>query len=181
MIKKILLLFMFIFCIFIYWCFSENYNYQTFDKFKIWLDEKFKVFDSSLIDDKQITNKIIFALKNKNDSWFIENILISKDFDIKNISIEDLVNLNIKKSKEKIVWLENVEQETIKFVCNWNNISWIYVIFELSDTLKDDSAKNYVWQFYYINDQNWYTISYISNNKENIQAFSKNLKTLNCN
>lgn len=153
----------------------------TFDWINYEISLDYKETNPVLIENEQILNKILKAYKKSNEEWFDENIIISTSTFKKDIGIDSTLEVNIKKLKQQIIWYEEIEKDSLNFDCEWNDIQWRYINFILPKNILDNSVwKYYVSQYYFINDNKNYIISYASENQDWLETFIDTLDSLNC-
>jgi hypothetical protein len=152
----------------------------SFDNFSMNMDNWFKEISSTLIEDNQTKNKILKSLKKDNE-WFDENLVISKNELKKQTNIEDIALINIDKLKSQVWWFIKTWEWWINFNCKTQEIKWIFINFEIPENILDkDSKRTYFNQYYFVYNNINYIISFATSTKENIELYLKNLETINC-
>lgn len=144
-----------------YWSFfTENlYNTSTTELSSIW--------------NKLLQNDIIAIYDQKNWSWFIWSIIISKRASDK--SLQEFVSENIKQIKKD--WFKTEVSKSSKFMCNGKSIETITT----NSKLKTNLNTVYFSQSFFIKWNNVYIISFATSNIDERNNFSNNIKNTYCN
>lgn len=176
--KKTFIIVLFSTLLAIAWCGSSSEKTVQFDNFTIQLWNTYNKVDSNLIMNKQITDKIVAAYKQKLD-WFDENIIITKWALKKNYNIEDVAWVNIDKLKTQVVGYQQKELLNGSFNCNWQTINWVYHTFTVPKTI-NSTDKYTLLQYYFIYQNQSYVVSFSTESDGSIDTFKKYIKTIAC-
>lgn len=169
------------------WCWTTKTQKAEFEWFSINIDQDFKKTDWSLVENKQIINKVLLAYKktNKQKDWFDENVMIAKTTINSGLTWENFAKINIEKIQENIQWTQSIKSASIKFKCKEKNIEWIYNIISIPQDGEDINDKNrksyYINQYYFVNWAEGYIISFSTDVQKNAENFVNNLKKITCN
>jgi len=179
--KKLIILWLIASTITIAWCGSTDIKQISFDSFNIEVSNEFTEVDPSIVDWKQIVNKISKSIMKKNKDWFNENIVIT-NWDLKkNYKVQDLVDVNIQKLKAQIWWYNQGEIWYNDFDCKWATINWAYNSFDVPESISSkDSKKIYIIQYYFIYNNKNYTLSASTQTQDSIATFKNYFKSISC-
>lgn len=179
--KKIIILLALSSIITLSWCWSSDTKQISFDSFNIEVANDFNEVDPSIVDWKQIVNKISKSIMKKNKDWFNENIVIT-NWDLKkNYKVQDLVDVNIQKLKSQIGWYNQWEIWYNDFECKWVTINWAYNTFDVPESISSkDSKKIYIIQYYFIYNNKNYTLSASTQTQDSIDTFKDYFKSITC-
>lgn len=158
------------------WCSSSRITTINFDNldFKLQSD---KLYTQKAIDKNIYPWMIIYqeTWTNSKDT-FINSIIITSHNNL-NIKTKDFANKNIENLKSTIPSIQVQSTKTSYFVCSWIKIIWIIKDFKITENSKD----SFFSQFFFIDNNNWYIISFQSDNTEDNSDFRKSLSKLSCN
>ncbi len=126
----------------------------SFDHFQIQLDETFGEISASLVENKQLTHKVIKSYKVTNPEGFDENIIITQTQIKQKIETQEFASINLEKIQVQIPGYSLIGQEQRDFTCNKEKIDGIYANFTITDQLFDDKPKTiyYVGQYYFLDE-----------------------------
>lgn len=180
--KKLLLIISFLWILLLAWCWSTATQKISFDKFSMQVDPWYKSVDTSLVENKQIKDKVIKWFKITNKSWFDENIIVVKT-DVKSqVSIDDFVQTNIDKLKKQTPSYSQIDNVNTSFDCSWKKIQAKYNTYKINESLDEKVSKDYYFlQYYYKIDNSWYIVSFASISKDSLDKFKTYIKSFACN
>lgn len=182
--RKILLLALSIISLGLTWCFfsSQQTTKISFDGFNMQINSEFQETDASIIQNKQIINKVVKAYKITNTQWFDKNIIVAKTTVNSDIDSENFWKTSIEKIKTQIPSYEQISSWKHTFNCNGEEIIWIYSSYKLSENFMSDKDRNYMIAQYYFKkgEQYGYIISFWGETQEDIDSAISAIKTIWC-
>ena len=158
------------------WCWSNQYTQIQFDNFniKIKTDQAYYIQQN---DQSEYKNISIYKPDNSQDpTQETQKSIIFTSQDKLNLNAKDFANQNMETLKSSI-WSYTIDSTTVwSFVCSWNNIIWITKKF----TIKQDKQNIYFLQFFFVQNNKWYIISFQSDSQKDISDFEDNLNKSKC-
>lgn len=157
------------------WCSSSHITTIKFDN----LD--FKLQSSKLYIEKNIDKTVYPWMTIYQESWtktndiFINSLIITSQKNL-NIKTKDFVNKNIESLKSRISSIVIQSTKTLSFACSWEKIIWIIKDFKITENNKD----SFFSQFFFIDNNNWYIISFQSDIQKDNSDFKSSLSKLSC-
>lgn len=184
--KKILL-FLFWFSIILAWCGTSKTQKIDFDGFAIDIDQTYKKTDWTLVENKQIINKVIKAYKKpaSQKDWFDVNVMIAKTTVSEGLSGGSFGQINVEKLQANIQWTKIIKTADLNFKCKWTEINGTYSIIsipqEWEDVNNEKRKSYYINQYYFVSGKNWYIISFSSDVQKDAENFVNVIKKITCN
>ena len=157
------------------WCSKQNTTQIDFENLN------FKLQSSKLYIVKNVNKNTYPWVSIYQENWwdtndkFINSLIITSQND-PNIKIKDFVNKNIENLKASIWSIKIQPTKTLSFNCSWNKIIWIIKNFTITENKKD----SYFSQFFFIDHDKRYVISFQSDNQNDNLDFKNSLNSLTC-
>jgi len=167
-----------------WWWSSDNADITVqYDGITVVIPQEYQEVPSSLVENKQILNKVIKSFKLIEDEGYIDNIVITKSLIAESIDSAKFATANLDKLQENIIGF-TPGQQTIDTVKCWENssVETLRHSFSIKDSFYDNATEYFVDQFQFVYNGNWYIISSASDlsEKKITKAFTKILKTFAC-
>lgn len=131
------------------------------EKFLMEIPDGYTTVNPKTVENQEITNQVLAAYKKAGeDEWFQDNIVITASKVWPDLDYEQFWNINNKKLNQSLIWYSDTNQKRIKIDCNGEEIQWLWVTFDLTNTLSDSKEKTYMAQLQYLDAGQWYILSY---------------------
>ncbi|USN54320.1 MAG: hypothetical protein H6765_07255 [Candidatus Peribacteria bacterium] len=117
-------------------CSATSTKKQTiaFDDYRISLPAEYREVSSSLIENKQILNKVLKSYKKDEDRQFATNLVITKSVIAPELDYEQFWTANTNKLKSFLVGYQAGDKQLISFDCGETSIKGIYVSFSIENS-----------------------------------------------
>lgn len=157
------------------WCWTSYTTEINFDN----ITRVFKASKSYIqktIDKQEYPWMIIYE-EEKIDTQdsFINSIIIASQDNI-SLKTKDFANKNLNSLKASIGSIKVQSTKTLAFNCSWEKIIGIVKYF----TTTQNKKNNHFTQFFFINKNKGYIISFQSDNEEDNSDFKTSLSKLSC-
>ncbi len=163
-----------------FWWSSSVWQDITFDTFNLTLDETYESIPPSLVENKQIINKVLRSFKITNPEWFDKNLVITKSTIDPSLNFDQFATANEQKLRSQLVWYAPWEKEIYSFMCLEEEITWVMIQFEVTDTFYQWTSQYYIHQYQFVANEYWYIISYATDEAEQEKLFKNIIKSLEC-
>lgn len=159
--------------IIISWCGSESNLNLEFDNFSYNLnfEKEYEETQNIEVSNQLVKNKILKTYQQKSWSDYQSSIIIIKE--TKSQDLETIVQSEIKKAEENNITILDLNKSNFK--CNKQKIDLQTFYF------KDWTSETYIWQSYFLKENELYIISISDTNSDNIKSFIKWTKNIKCN
>lgn len=158
------------------WCSSSSKTtIINFDNLKLTLKS------SKLYIAKDINKTTYPWILAYQESWwdtkdtFINSLIITSQSNL-DLKIKDFVNQNIESLKTSIWSITIQSTKTLPFVCSGIKITWMIKNFKITEATK----YSYFSQFFFIDENKWYIISFEADNQDDTLDFKNSLSSLSC-
>ncbi len=169
---------------FLSWCSSSSESTITTEAngFTFAIPDWFNPLHSSLVENKQITNKVLFAYQaNTNeDDAFKDNIVLTLSNIDNKIDYEQFRSINSKKLFTTLVGYTPGTQERTNFDCWDKEIPGYLVTFSLKNTFGETGNKTHIAQFQFVSDKKGYIYSYATTDEGNLKNAKNRLTNISC-
>ena len=129
-----------------------------------------------LVENKQLLHKVIKSFKVRAETIgdFESNIIISRSNISPELDFEQFRTLNTQQLGNMLAWYIPGDKELTSFVCNNQDVQWIFATFSVEDPRYKNAQRTWLAQYQFVNDGKWYIISaaYLT------QKEQKNLKDI---
>ncbi len=142
--------------------------------------EDFTEVNPKLVENKQITNKVLIAYKMKNEEWFDDNLVVTRSDIWPALDYEQFWSVNSKKLQTTLVWYTPGTQQRIHFECWDEKIQWLFVTFNLRNTFGEGQEETYLAQYQFVNKEMGYIISYASQSEKIRDNADDRISDLSC-
>ncbi len=143
------------------------------------LDEMTKT-NWSLLETKQIINKIIASYKIKKEWAFDDNVVVTRSEIWPELDYEQFRSVNSKKLETSLSGYTPNTQEYISFECKHERINGVFVTFNVRDSFVNEDSITYMSQYQFVADGKWYIIWFASINEKTRDKSDKRLTDLSC-
>lgn len=170
--------------VFISGCSRLSGDVQTvrFDEFLIDIPEEYETVSTSLVENKQILNKILksFKVTSEDQPWFDDNLIITASFIAQELDYEQFRTVNTNKLRDQVVGYEAWDKELISFDCTGSTINGIYVTFSVKDTYVQWIDTYYLSQYQFVANWTGYIISTATIDSKKQDTLRSIITTLRC-
>ncbi len=153
---------------------------QFWDIFSISIPEWFESINPKLVENKQITNKVLLSYKKNQEDTFDENIVVTRSEIWPSLDYEQFWTVNSKKLQTSLAWYVPWKQERLSFECQWEDIKGLFVTFDVKNTFSAIQEFTYIAQYQFVHQEKGYIISYASINDRDRNKSDKRLSQLSC-
>ncbi len=150
----------------------------TFDNFQIDIPENYNQIRGEMIDNKQITNKIVKAYRHPERNDFRENLIISST-NLDGINSREFSEVNLNKLNRKM-WGININENTSHNPGCTAVEEGFYTHMEVYENIFDENPSYYLSQYYIVKWNTWYIISMASDEEWKKDEFQQYLTSLRC-
>lgn len=163
------------------WCSSRISTQEiSFDGYTMTIDERYTPVPNSLIENKQIINKVVKSYKINWDENFDENLIITSSSLAPELDYEQFWTVNTSKLKDQLAWYTPGAKKIFSFDCRGDSVEWILVSFSVKDTFVSWIDTYYIHQYQFVHNQVWYIISAATIEPKQEKAFEKRINSLSC-
>lgn len=163
----------------------------VFDGVSVTVPEGFTQIPSQLVENSQITNKIIYAAKQLlseeellEASDYTLNLIISQSLIQSEITFDQFAQVNTEKMQQFMIGYTPGTKEVQSFECGEDQVvQWISLMFTIQDDYYRNWAKYQFYQYQFVYQDNGYIISLASDPSEQKtlkKTFEKILDSLGC-
>lgn len=146
------------------------------------LPEAYVAVSPSLVENKQLVNKVIWSYKLPSETkWTFEpNIIVTRSDLPPELNFEQFRTLNAQKMNAQLAWYQPWTKEVVSFICNDREIQWLLVYFRLQDPWYTTHPEVWMAQYQFVDNQKWYIISAAYSTEQEQQWFADLVDTLSC-
>lgn len=166
------------------WCgstiISADTQTVTFDTFSLSIPTTFTSIDSTLVENKQILNKVLKSFKKKVSAGFASNIVISRSSLPPELDYEQFRSANSKKLASYLVNYQPGDQRVISFVCGEQTIKGILVSFQVANTFIGNDQPYRLAQYQFVAGRYGYIISFASSSEEELKEMIEWVENITC-
>jgi hypothetical protein len=123
---------------------------------------------------------VLYSAKIDSEEWFDTNFIVTASALPPTLDYEQFWTVNTNKLKQYVQWYIPWDKEIIEITCGEKAIKWIYVSFSVQDTLLQTNALYYMTQLQFVHNDNWYILSYATNEENDRDALESNMKKITC-
>ena len=130
------------------------------------IPEGFEEIPSTLVENRQITNQILYSWRQPLSEEQIEdwatytlNLIISQSAISTWVTYDQFAQVNMEKMQQYMIGFEKGETSLETFDCGENEISWVQSIFTVNDDYYQSWGAYRFYQYQFVYDNQWYIIS----------------------
>jgi hypothetical protein len=141
----------------------------SFDAFSIGIPAWFESVSAWLVENRQITNRVVRAFRINDPTWFDQNIVITRSTIRPWLSFDDFAAANTQRMMRELVWFQPGRKELIKLPCEsapHQTLEWILHSFVVTDTFFGQSPQYYIHQFQFVTEDSGYIISFATDQEK---------------
>lgn len=142
--------------------------------------EEFTEVNSKLVENKQITNKVLLSYKKKNKDAFDDNLVVTRSDIWPALDYEQFRSVNSKKLQTTLIWYTPWTQQRISFTCGDEKVQWLYVTFNLRNTFWEFKEETYIAQYQFVHNERWYIVSFASASEKERNTADDRISDLSC-
>jgi len=160
-------------------CKSKTSFSLTFDEFTIKLYDNNKQYTALQPDTSVVGIKVLTEMKEKTaegDTGFINSLVIVRTAIQTGTDIKELVDSNTKKLQLKLLKYKSTDNASKKVKCDDLQYSWYITAF----SYQLDNQTLYDGQYFFIDEQLLYLISFSSDDPKDIKSFIKSIGMVKC-
>lgn len=113
---------------------SSNTQIITFDAYRMTIPSDYREVSSSLIENKQILNKVLKSFKKDEERQFASNLVVTQSEVAPELDYEQFYTANISKLSSFMVGYKANEKRVLTFPCNDDEIKGVYVSFGIENS-----------------------------------------------
>lgn len=170
-------------CVMLTGCLGSNIDTTTYTIsgwYMVSVPESFSEVNSWLVENQQIVNKVLLAFKQQDAEWFADNMVVTRSEISQELDYEQFRSINSKKLHTTLIGYTPGEQQRVRFECWDRNIAWIFVTFDLRNTFWTSSETTHIAQYQFVDDGDWYIISYATSDADLRDDSKDRLTTITC-
>lgn len=153
-----------------------------FDQFIIDIPEGYQEVPTTLVENKQILNKVIKSFKLSDDEGYADNILITKSLIAPSVTSKQFASANREKLNSDIIGLVPGEQSLDTFDCGDAEITAYRSAFQVNETFYENASRYFVEQYQFVANEQGYLLSFATDQdaKQANRVMKKLIKSLKC-
>lgn len=146
------------------------------------LPEAYTSVSPSLVENKQLTNKVIWSFKRSSSttSGFEPNIIVTRSVIAPSLNFEQFRTLNTQKLQAELAGYQPGKKEVRAFSCGDRTIQGLIVFFRLQDPWSTKSPEVRLAQYQFVDQEQGYIISAAYETEQDQQWFVDIVDTLSC-
>lgn len=144
----------------------------------------FEEIPSSLVENRQITNQILYSWRQPLTENQIEegqtyslNLVITQSAIATWISYDQFAQTNMDKMQQYMIWYQKEETTLETFECGEEEVSWIHTLFTIKDSYRQPTETYRFHHYQFVYDDTWYIISLAGLPTES-RTLTKTFKTI---
>jgi len=150
------------------------------DSYTIEIPEWFDSINSNLVENKEITNRVLLSYKKDNEDLFDDNIVVTLSEVWPDLDYEQFWTVNSKRLQTSLAWYIPGEQQRVSFDCKGENVQGLYVTFDVKNTFSDIQELTYLSQYQYVHNDIGYIVSFASVNEKDRNKSDARLSEISC-
>lgn len=148
------------------------------------IPEDFETIPSSLIENRQVTNQIVYSWRqplseNQIEDWqtYSLNLVVTQSVIATWITYDQFAQTNMDKMQQYMVGYQKEEVTLESFECGDQEVEWIHTRFSIQDTSRQPKQTYMFHHYQFVYDNAWYIISLAWLPSES-RTLSKTFKTV---
>lgn len=165
------------------WCWTSLISSTTKTEvagFLLNIPSDFTETNPSLVENKQIIDKVIKAWKQDKTSGFDPTLLFTKSLIGPELDYEQFYTINSKKFEQYIPGYIKGDKQLISFSCGQQKIKGLWVTFAVKSGFLDDETMYHFWQYQFVHAGSGYILSYASDVVKERDGMKESLTTIAC-
>lgn len=148
------------------------------------IPDSFEEIPSRLVENRQITNQILYSGKEPLSASQIEqgqtyslNLVVTQSSIATWITYDQFAQTNMDKMQQYMIWYQKKETTLENFDCGDEAISWIHSLFDIKDSYHQPNGTYSFHHYQFVYDNQWYIISLAGLPSES-RTLTKTFKTI---
>jgi len=124
------------------------------------IPEGFENINPSLVENKEITNRVLLSYKKENEAVFDDNVVVTLSEVGPDLDYEQFWTVNSKRLQTSLAWYIPGVQKRVSFNCNNEEVNGLFVTFDVKNTFSDIQELTYLSQYQFVHNEKWYIVSF---------------------
>lgn len=154
------------------WCAKSTESKISFDGYSL------SIKSSTATYEETPSENAYKVFVSKNDTWFTNSIIITKNNWDTKIPLSTIVEINIKKIEKKFKWFSSTDSTTLKFSCKERNIDGFLESLNVDSI--DQNKTMFINQLFFMDWWYLYTLSTSTEKKAENKELKNGIKTIQC-
>ncbi len=111
---------------------------------------EFENINPKLVENKEITNRVLLSYKKENEDVFDDNIVVTLSEVGPSLDYEQFWTVNSKRLQTSLAGYIPGEQKRVSFECDGEEINGLFVTFDVKNTFSDIQELTYLSQYQFV-------------------------------